>query len=62
MRSDENLCGGRMNKIKVKCPNCGNVFETLEGPFQMANCEKCHTKFDKPTNKTEDPASKQTQY
>ena len=48
-----------MNKIKVKCPNCGNVFETLEGPFQMANCEKCHTKFDKPTNKTDEPVSKQ---
>jgi hypothetical protein len=51
-----------MNKIKVKCPNCGNVFETLEGPFPMANCEKCHTKFDKQSNKSEDSVSKQMVY
>ncbi|MGD0803880.1 MAG: hypothetical protein ABSA11_07395 [Candidatus Bathyarchaeia archaeon] len=48
-----------MNKITIKCPNCGNVFVTLEGPFPMANCEKCHTKFDKKTNITVDPVSKQ---
>ncbi len=48
-----------MNKIKVKCPKCGDVFETPEGPFQMANCQKCHTKFDKKTNISEEPASKQ---
>ncbi len=51
-----------MNKIKVKCPNCGNVFETLEGPFPMANCEKCHTKFDKASNKTDESSSKIAQY
>ncbi len=62
MRSAENLYGGWMNKIKVKCPNCGNVFETLEGPFNMANCEKCHNKFDKQSNKSEDSISKQMQY
>jgi rubredoxin len=52
-------CGGRMNKITVKCPNCGHVYETLEGPFQMANCEKCHTKFDKIKNRVNETAPKQ---